>query len=39
MLAGGGVVVVVVMRCSLFSLLPSTLSRVGSVGNRVLDCW
>lgn len=32
-------VVVVVMRCSLLSLLPSTLSRVGSVGNRVLDCW
>lgn len=32
-------VVVVVMRCSLLSLLPSTLSRVGSAGNRVLDCW
>lgn len=33
------VVVVVMMRCSLLSLSPSTLSRVGSVGNRVLDCW
>lgn len=32
-------VVVVVMRGSLLSLLPSTLSRVGSIGNRVLDCW
>ena len=32
-------VVVVVMRGSLLSLLPSTLSRVGSGGNRVLDCW
>lgn len=33
------VVVVVVMRGSLLSLLTSTLSRVGSTGNRVLDCW
>lgn len=33
------VVVVVVMRGSLLSRLPSTLSRVGSAGNRVLDCW
>lgn len=33
------VVVVVVMRGSLLSLFPSTLSRVGSTGNRVLDCW
>lgn len=32
-------VVVVVTRGSLLSLLPSTLSRVGSTGNRVLDCW
>lgn len=33
------VVVVVVTRGSLLSLLPSTLSRVGSIRNRVLDCW
>lgn len=29
----------VVMRCSLLSPSPSTLSGAGSAGNRVLGCW
>lgn len=33
------VVVVVVMRSSRLSLSPSTLSTVGSAGNRLLGCW
>lgn len=38
MLAAVVVVLVLMMRCSLLSLFPSVLSRIGSPMDRFLDC-